>query len=220
MRTFLIEQWRLVVALLASVMWISAFPIWRDWVTKEPLNVPISLSPAGSVEKIIQIRIPEKHIVQFEFERNGIDFAQLQRLIGAMAVCLPNEECSKGVPVPVRWTLTNSKTGGVVSAGEVESVDSNAWSGTRVYRTVGNIQVQPGKYIFKAEITRPVPEFAHIRAHIAIGFQAKTSTTWQMALIWWGALGYVLLAWPVAVCAAILLLWRTGMAYRSRVRTA
>lgn len=220
MRAFCIQQWRLIALLIAAGLWIVAFPVWSDWVTKSPLDMTISLSPPGPVRERIEIRIPERYMVQLKFERDGIDFKQLKKLIGAMGLCLPNEECSKGVPVPIRWSLKTSETETTISEGLVESIDSNGWSAAHVYRGVGVIQVQPGEYIFEAEVTRPIPELAHIRTHIAIEHQPKTSTTWQMGLVWWGSMGYVFLAWPAAVYAAVVLLWRAGLTYRSRGRSA
>jgi hypothetical protein len=172
------------------------------------LNAPISLSPPGSIEEKIEIRVPERYILKFMFERDGVEFKQLKNLIGAMAVCLPSEECSKGVPVPIRWSLMSVETGVIVSSGEVESLDSDGWSAAHVYRAIGIVQAQPAEYIFKAEIMRPVPELAHIRTHIAIQEHSKSSTTWQMGLVWWGSLVEIFLAWPVAIYASILLLWR------------
>lgn len=220
MHAFCIQQWRLIALLIVAALSIVAFPIWSDWVTKNPFDAVISLSPPGSVREGIEIRIPERYMVQLKFERDEIEFKQLKKLIGAMSVCLPNEECSKGVPVPIRWSLKNGETGTTTASGLVESIDSNGWSRAHVYRAVGVIQVQPGKYIFEAEVTRPVPELAHIRTHIAIEHQPKNSTTWQMGLVWWGSMGYIFLAWPAAVYAIVLLLWRAGLTYRSRGRSA
>lgn len=220
MRSFCMQQWRLIALLIVAALWIGVFPIWSDWVTKNPFDAVISLSPPDSVREGIEIRIPERYMVQLKFERDGIEFKQLKKLIGAMSVCLPNEECSKGVPVPIRWSLKNGETGATTASGSVESIDSNGWSQAHVYRAVGVIQVQPGQYIFEAEVTRPVPELAHIRTHIAIEHQPKASTTWQMGLVWWGSMAYMFLAWPAAAYAIVLLLWRAGLTYRSKGRTA
>lgn len=220
MRVFCMQQWRLIVLLVVAALWIVAFPLWSDWVTKNPLDAVISLSPPGSVRERIEIRIPERYMVHLKFERDGIEFTQLKKLIGAMAVCRTDEECSKGVPVPILWSLKNSETGATISSGLVESMDSNGWSAAHVYRGVGVIQVQPGEYIFQAEVTRPVPELAHIRTQIAIEHRPKSSTTWQMGLVWWGSMGYVFFAWPASVYAIVLFLWRAGLTYRSRGRSA
>lgn len=111
MRAFCIQQWRLIALFVVAALWISAFPTWSDWVTKNPFDAVISLLPPGSVREGIEIRIPERYMIQLKFERDGIEFKQLKNLIGAMGVCLPNEECSKGVPVPIRWSLKDGETG-------------------------------------------------------------------------------------------------------------
>ena len=216
MRKFCIQQWRLIVLLVLSALWIALFPIWRQWVSTNPLNTAISLSPPGAVEAIIDIVLPENYSLYLMFERKGIAFEQLKSSIGAMGVCKIGEQCSKGVLVPIRWSLKNVETGAIATSGEVESKDSSGWSAAHVYRRLGTVKVQPGRYIFTAGVLRPVPELAYLNTQIAIQLQPKATTTWQMGLVWWGSIGQYLLAWPSAAYAAILLLWRAGLTLRSR----
>lgn len=220
MRAFCMQQWQLIVLLIVAVLCIVAFPVWGDWVTKNPFDAVISLSPPGLVREEIEIRIPEHYMVQLKFERDEIEFEQLKKLIGAMGVCLPKEECSKGEPVPIRWSLKNRETNETASSGLAESIDSNTWSRAHVYRRVGDIHVQPGKYVFEAEVTRPVPELAHIRTHIAIELHPKNSTTWQIGLVWWGQILIFIVVWPAAIIIALVLLWRAGLTFRSKGRAA
>src|SRR5688572_941711 len=121
----------------------------------------------------------------------------------------------QGVPVPVRWSLKSIETGEVASRGEVESIDSSGWSDAHVYRNLGTVKVQPGRYAFRAEVLRPVPDLASMRTQIAIQLKPKRTTTWQMGLVSWGAIGQYLLAWPLIACAGVLLLWRAGLTLRS-----
>lgn len=214
------QQWRLIVLLIVAALCIVVFPIWSDWVTKNPFDAVISLSPPGSLKEDIEIRIPERYMVQLKFERDGIEFEQLKKLIGAMGLCPTKEECSKGVPVPIRWSLKNRQTGATTSSGLAESIDSSGWSRAHVYRRVGTIQVQPGKYIFEVEVTRPVPELVHIRTHIAIELHPKSATTWQIGLVWWGQIISFIVIWPAVIIIALVLLWRAGLTFRSKGRAA
>jgi Domain of unknown function (DUF5625) len=192
------------------------FPLWSRWVISDPLNAIISLSPQGTVEKNIHIILPENYSLHLMFERKGIPFEQLKSSIGAMGVCKIGEQCSKGVPVPIRWSIRNIETGAISSSGEVESIDSSGWSADHVYRHLGFIKVQPGNYTFKAEVLRPVPKLAQMRTYIAIQLQPKASTTWQIGLVFWGSIGQYLLAWPIAIYAVIMLLCRASLALQSR----
>ena len=113
--------------------------------------------------------------------------------------------------MPIRWSLKSIETGEVASSGEVESIDSSGWSAAHVYRKVGTVKVQPGRYAFRAEVLRPVPDLANMRTQIAIQLKPKGRTTWQMGLVWWGAIGQYLLAWPLVAYAGVLLVWRAGL---------
>lgn len=212
---FCIRQWRLIALLIVAAIWIIVFPVWSNWVTKSPLDAELSLFPPGSIREEIEIRIPERYRMELKFERDGTEFNQLKKVIGASNICLPGEECSTGVPVPVRWSLTNSESGAVVSSGLVETANANGWSRAHVSRFVDLVQVHPGKYIFEADVTRPVPELADIRTRIVIELQPKGSTTWQVGAVWWGSMGYIFWAWPAGVYALVLLLWRAARWYRS-----
>lgn len=221
MRWFCIQQWRLIALLVLSATWIVAFPVWRQWVTSSPLNpTQISLSPPRAVEETIGVDLPESYSLHLMFERNGVAFEQLKSSIGAMGVCKIGEQCSKGIPVPVRWSLKNTKTGSIAASGVAESQDSTGWSAAHVYRRLGTVKVPPGRYFFSAEVLRPIPELAYLKTYIAIQLQSKRTTTWQMGLVWWGAVGQYLLAWPAAAYSLVLLLWRAGLTMRSRAAPA
>jgi hypothetical protein len=211
MRTFCAQQWRVIAVLVLSIVWIAVFPIWSRWVSTDPLNSAISLLPPGAIEENIDVKLPEGYSLHLMFTRNGIPFERLRSTIGAMGVCKIGEQCPKGVPVPIRWSLKSIETGELASSGEVESIDSSGWSAAHVYRNLGTVKVQPGRYAFRAEVLRPVPELANMRTQIAIQLKPKATTTWQMGLVWWGAIGQYLLAWPLVAYAGVLLVWRAGL---------
>ncbi len=208
MRMFFIQQWRLIALLCVTVVWIIVFPVCSDWVTKSPVDTKISLFPPSSIREEIEIRIPERYRMVLKFERDGIEFEHLKKVIGASNICLRGEECSKGVPVPVRWSLMSSDSGEVVSSGLIETDNASGWSRAYVSRFVDLIQVQPGKYIFEAEVTRPVQELADIPTRIVIELQPKQSATWQVGAVWWGSIGHIFLVWPAAIYALVTLLYR------------
>jgi hypothetical protein len=186
-------------------------------VSSNPLNpITISLSPPGAVEETIDVVLPENYSLHLMFERDGIAFEQLKSSIGAMGLCKIGEQCAKGIPVPIGWSLKDAETGAIAANGVVESQDSTGWSAAHVYRRLGTVKVQPGRYAFRADVLHPVPELAHLKTYIAIQLQPKGTTTWQMGLVWWGAIGQYLLAWPAAAYAIVLLLWRAGLTLRSR----
>lgn len=215
---FLRRQWILVCIAVLACGWLIAFPLWSQWVTAEPLRAPILLAPAGSVEANIQIRVAETHSLSFLFERDGIPFANLQAIIGAMGMCKVGEVCSKGVPVPISWSLAPRGQDKLVAAGDTVTSDSTGWSQEHVYRLISRVRVPPGQYVFKAEVLRPVPELSGVRTSIALQIEPKATSTWQLGLVWWGTAATYLVVLPVAVCLGGVLVWRAGLTLRSSRR--
>lgn len=215
MTDFVIKQWQALCLLLISAAWIGLLPIWSSWITENPLDEPISLEPPGQITKEIEIRIPENFDFDLVFSRQGQAFEDLKRLVGDMGVCVRPTACSKGVAVPMSWSLTSLETSRVVSSGNAMTRDSHSWSGADVGRSISRIQVPTGRYLFRATVLKPVPELSHIKTRLQISIRGKSSSTWQMGLVWWGALGQVLVAWPLGAYALFLLL-RAGLTCMSK----
>jgi len=214
MNSFLRRHWLQFAILLISSFWLAVFPIWRNWITVDPLNTPVSLAIAGKVHAEVQVRVPETYSLHFRFERDGVLFEELKKSVGAMGVCKLGEPCSKGISVPVRWSITPEGSDKPLLGGEVETRDSSGWSQAHVYRSIAKVHVPTGKYTFEAEILRPVPELAKLRTTIAMQLQPKSTTTWQLGLVWWGAIARYIIALPLAIYAAIILLRRASLALR------
>lgn len=218
MNSFFRRNWPYAAVLLLSSFWLIIFPIWSQWITVDPLNMPVSVATANKVQAEIQIRVPEMYSLHFLFEREGVPFEELKNSIGAMGVCKIGEACSKGVLVPIRWTITPEGDSKPLLGGNVESLDSSGWSQAHVYRSIAQVRVPPGRYLFNAEVLRAVPELAKFRVNIAMALQPKSTSTWQLGLVWWGAIAQYIIALPIAVCAAVVLLWRTRLTLRSNGR--
>jgi Domain of unknown function (DUF5625) len=133
-----------------------------------PLDAPITLAPRGTIEQKIQIESKEKYELALVFARGGIPFEKLRELIGAMGLCKIGEACSKGVVVPIRWSLRHVETGEVAASGEIESFESSGWSAADVYRRIGAFTADRGSYLFRFEVLRDVPELATLRTRVTI----------------------------------------------------
>jgi hypothetical protein len=138
-----------------------------------PIDSPITLAPKGAIEQTIQIDKKEKYEVALLFTRGGIPIEKLKELIGAMGVCKIGEACSKGVVVPIRWSLRKAEKGYVVASGEIESFESHGWSAADVRRRIGSFTVDRGRYLFSVEVLRDVPELATLRTRVTIYHPAK-----------------------------------------------
>jgi hypothetical protein len=206
MLTFCAQQWRAISLLMLAALWIGVFPVWSRWITTAPLDIPISLVPPGKIEQLIEIVIPENYALSLIFEREGVPFEQLDTLLGSMRPPKAGETLPPGIRVPIRWSLTSAESRKVAASGDVDSIGTSGWSAAEVTRHLGYVQASPGKYIFQAKVLRSVPELAHIRTRIAIHLRPKSSSSWQIGLVWWGSIGTYLVAWPAAAYGAFLLL--------------
>jgi hypothetical protein len=204
----IMRHWKNLLIVIVATAWIVIFPKWSNWVTEDPLDTPILLNPPGKVERAIDIRIPEKYEVSLIFERAGQPFEKLKTLIGAGGVCKINEPCSKGIPVPIKWSLSEVKSGINVAVGEVISQNSNGWSKFEVDRNVGFIKAKPGRYMFKAVIFQGVPELESIKSRLAIKARPKQTETWQLSLVWWGGVATIFIFWPLLIFAVLKTVWR------------
>jgi hypothetical protein len=216
MYAFFRAHWLLILALATLLAWQVLFPIWSKAITKQPLDVPIALSPKGSVDTAVRVLIPEVYELNLVFERAGHQYEELTALLGTWGY-RDGKPIPSGVRVPMRWSLANSSTGAVVAAGEIDSFGSSAWSAANVYRKLAGISVPPGNYKFNAQVLRDVPELAQIKSRLAMKLRPTASSTWQTSLVWWGSLASFLLVWPAIAVLSLLLLWRAGLTLRSSV---
>lgn len=208
---------RQILLLLIAILWLVAFPQWRDETNRNPLDAIISISPQGTVEQDIRVPIPENYFLDLWFERDGVGFEQLNVSLGG---CISVQQCFKGVPLSIRWSLKSIQTGVVVASGERDTIGSQGWSGAHVYRYVDRVKVQPGTYAFKAEVLRPVPELAYLRTHIVLHADLKWASTWQITAGFLGSIVELYIALPIVVYQAAILLWHAGLTLRSKGRSA
>jgi hypothetical protein len=215
MQSFLFVQRKLIALLVVVALWLLLFPIWVQWVTAKPLDEEVTLTPRGAISKEIRVVIPEDYELNLVFERANVPFEQLKTLLGDW-VYQDGKPIPSGVRVPIRWALKEISRGSIAVSGEIDTFGSIAWSATEVDRQVGRVHVAPGRYLFTAEVLRDVPELAHIKTRISMQLHPKASSTWQIALVWWGSIANFILIWPAAISIALILLWRAGLTFRSK----
>jgi len=68
------SQTKLTLILTILLIWTILFPIVAHEFTKLPPEMPISLSPPGSVDTIVHIRLQEPYLLKLYFydEENGV----------------------------------------------------------------------------------------------------------------------------------------------------
>jgi len=137
-----------------------------------PMSTPINLAPRGTIEQNIHIEGRKHYTVEFQFSRDGVSFEKLKELIGAMHICQIGAPCPRGVEIPVRWSLQNESSK-IVASGEVVTTDSSGWSVAEVSRLIGGFTVDPGRYMFKMEVLKDIPELAFLKTRVTIYHRSK-----------------------------------------------
>ena len=206
MHGFLRKQRRLLLVLALLATWLALFSVWSRWVTAEPLDEPIALAPAGMIDREIHIVVPEHYTIVMRFMRAGRSSEQWRTLRDGIA------STTAGILVPVRWSLTSVSNGRAVASGEIDAIGAYRWSSSDIDREIGGIRVPSGRYRFKAQVLRDVPEFAHIDTRLAMTGTPKASSTWQISLVWWGSIVNMMLVGPLMVILLLVLLWHAARA--------
>ncbi|GEM_PF-1785141 len=169
----------LIAAFVFLVTWIVLFNAWAIWITACPLDEPISIEPPGKIEKLVRIPVKTEYSLYLGFERAGRSFEELKTLIG------DSGKRPTGERVSICWSIRPLKSENPIASGEVDSFGANAFSNNTIERRVACLKVEPGEYIFRAEITRAVPKLAHMRTRVSLQ-PSRGGEGWQFGLIWWG----------------------------------
>jgi hypothetical protein len=161
----------------------------------------IALSPNGTAVTPFRIRLGEKYRLSLQFEREGHSEDELKTLIGFLPA-------SNGAIVPVRWEVTDARTGESVVVGEHKSKGSNSWAGTHVERLLSWVTLPRGVYNFRGEITSDVPLLRSFRAQLCMGFEPSFGQSSRNSAFWMFMFLTGFVALPAAIFSAAVLLVR------------
>ena len=137
-----------------------------------PMSASVDLARRSSIEQSIDITRQKNYLIEFRFSRDGVQFEKLKELVGAMGLCQIGAICSRGIAIPVRWSL-QSDDKKVVASGELATIDSSGWASADVSRLIGNFSADTGRYSFKLEILKDVPELAFLKTRVVIYHRTK-----------------------------------------------
>jgi len=194
------SQIKLKLILAILLVWTILFPIVAHEFTKLPPEMPISLSPPGSVDTIVHIRLQEPYLLKLCFYDEENPFGTRERILGYK---------NQGVIIPIQWELYSTTTQQLILNGQFESEKGGGWSKEYCYREVGNMYYKPGEFLepgyyrFVARIPRDVPELANVRARIQIGAFHDGFANWA---VW----GWIIspLIWIIEFILTIILIRR------------
>ncbi len=199
-----------VVAISAVVSWLGGSFLLDSWLSGAPFDQPISLASPSYLQSEIFIPLRENYELQLEFNRTGHSFEELQTLIGRW---FPKE--TAGVPVQIMWSLLKGKGHMLVAGATVVAKGSSGWGSGVVYRAVAHLQVAPGRYTLIAQVISPAPELAELSPHLTLSFDWKSSTTWQMAAMFWVGIANTFVVLPVFVLQVLWLIGSVVLTTRS-----
>lgn len=188
----------LLIACLAGIhfsVWFIFYDIEER--SRPVMDLPISVSPAGSVAADINIKYFRGYDLQLVFDREGHSVEEIRRDIGTAFFIgrdkylddeqnypwreryLKNIEEYKnkktGVPLTVRWQMFSANPYERVCQGEIETAGRLYSLPKEVYRSVPYFcsmlrysMVPDGKYHFSAEIVKDTPELSGYKTRIRL----------------------------------------------------
>jgi len=178
---------KLRITFIAFLIWTVLFPIWRNEMTKLPLDLPISISPPSHIDTKIYVPLSEPYHLWLEFDRENITIENAKKVFG-------DGERDKGVPIPVRWEVYSISSGECILSGEKQTLGAQSWSKDNVGRLIGYVTdgskkvLDPGEYRFVAYVQQDVPQFSAYKARIKMALPVDGGFSWQCSVIFWGSI--------------------------------
>ena len=181
---------------------------WSSWITQELVDVPLTLDHPVVVTQEIYVPAQQSYELSFIFSRHPQGNEDLRAFLDGEGY-LEGKWSAGGAPIPVRWSLTNTKSGHLAASGATNASHASGWSDTLVWRHAAYIKVSPGHYRFQARILRAVPELRNAGPRLRLALPAgKSAGTWQLGFVFWGKIISTLIALPLQVVLLALVLWR------------
>ncbi len=200
-----------LLILAFSVLWLIVSACWSWWVESPPLDQTISLSPPGTLETAVTVRIGDQYWLWLNFERGGLSLDALREKTGGMTTGPDGKTVENaGTPVTVRWQMTAKGGGEPVFAGEVRSTGAASAADATIGRLLGRAEVRSGRYSFTAEIVGDTPEFAGAQTRLTLVLDEAKGHSWALKLGWLLSLLGSFAIKPVAVVAAAVVAWNAA----------
>jgi hypothetical protein len=185
---------------------------WKYWLTAAPLDEPVSVSEAFSLERPVDLHVSERYSLELRFDRRDASFEKLRTLVGGaygqkieVNGHLIDAGEPLGLPIPVEWSLKNA-SGSVVVSGRSDVLGSGGWSRAEVGRQLYRGDLDAGQYTFSASLPKGVVQFHGIRAHLRLSFEPKLAHSRLMGTYWIASL-VILVAIPASIVTGLLALW-------------
>ncbi|GAB5343223.1 hypothetical protein [Pseudomonas fluorescens] len=185
-----------------------AFSLWRDWITTYPLDVPIMLHQAQTIDEPLEIRAPD-------YNRLIIRFTDLnRRTLDALATF---DKAHVLPPVTVRWKLLTAD-GVVIDQGDAHTGKVAGWASDVVDHELGVVHYPQltGHYRFQAQVDSPDHAYSQINAHLMLDAYPKSARDWRFELLYSGMYAQALVLWPLVVLGGLFMIYNAVAWWRFR----
>jgi hypothetical protein len=174
-----------MAALAVLVAFAIVFDAWSRWITAEPLDAPLTLSPPGRVETEVRVRLACPHKLELEFSSGTRTFEEMRRIVGGYGT-------TKGVEIPLRWSFRDT-TGRVVASGEAENKGIAAHNVKSFIRSASNyLPLPPGKYRLDAVLMDDVAGLQGVSVQLSFRCHYNASAGWPSYLLFFGSIALLL----------------------------
>jgi len=185
-----------------------SFSLWRDWITTDPLDVPIALHRAQTIDEPLEIRTPD-------YNRLIIRFTDLNRQTLNALADFDNTRALP--PVTVQWKLL-TRDGVEIDQGNAPTGKVRAWANDAVDHDLGivNFPQATGHYRFQAQVVSPDSAYSQINAHLMLDAHPKSASDWRFELLFLGMYAQLFVIWPLGVFGGLFMIYNAVAWWRLR----
>lgn len=200
--------------------------MWCDKLVQPPLNSPISVMPAGSVDEIIHIPLKEPYVIRFWFERDNRDVREMEKVFGKGTVGYGENPgvlvpINPGVIIPIKWEIQSIAGVPLISMTN-ETKKVSAYTGRYIEREIAHVSyspgiyLEPGDYRFVAHVLKDIPEADEYKVRLVMELPRDGAATWQLKLIFWGQV-FLPIVWLIDCILAAVCIKRLISRRRSAI---
>lgn len=199
---------------LSLLLLIVVLRLFTVWATTLPLDVPVRLDQAGTLDFPIEARTLEFETLAVVFSTDELPLYTVRKLSGGPI--WENEQWVEYPPAPMTlaWKLL-TPAGELLSEGQGSvGKELTSYGSNEITRAVANIPMEPGDYRLQVNVLTPDARFGEVATRLAIVAEGK-GKTWQSSIAWWGSIISGVLLIPLMVVCGLLALhhftrWRYG----------
>lgn len=183
-----------LILVLISVIFMG----WCWWITRPPLDVPLALDAAQSIDQLIKVRAPDYTRLMVRFDRQGW---QDPSVPGS------GHSSEQWPPVRLSWRLL-TEDGALISEGHGATGKVASYNGEQVEHLLGNLRYPQatGTWRLQVQVVSPDPAYSTVNAHLKLDAYPKAAADWRFRLLFWGVMVSYLLLWPLIGLAGLVTL--------------